>query len=77
MLQALISLPGHAFWPDSFSLLHESAVDLDSVGHSKHLTDAYLLALASARKGRFVTFDRKIAAISVAKGQDALWLLDM
>lgn len=52
--------PSHAFWADSISLLHPGSLVWDRVLSSRHVTDAYLLALAVQQGGRFVTLDRGI-----------------
>ena len=56
----------HAFWPDAFSLLDEGRLAWDRVLSSRQITDAYLLALATANAGRLVTFDRGIGIGAVA-----------
>jgi toxin-antitoxin system PIN domain toxin len=55
----------HAFWPDAFSLLDGGRIQWDRVLSSRHITDAYLLALAAANGGRLVTFDRGISVEAV------------
>ena len=50
----------HAFWADSISLLHPDRLMWDQILSSRHVTDAYLLALAVDQGGRFVTLDRGI-----------------
>lgn len=50
----------HEFWPDSVSLLETGRLHWDRVLTSRQVTDTYLLALATARGGRLVTFDRGI-----------------
>jgi predicted nucleic acid-binding protein len=67
----------HEFWPDSFSLLSET-VDWQKILSSRHLTDVYLLALATPQGGRFVTLDRDIplTAIAVATAKNLLVLGD-
>ena len=55
----------HEFWPDSLSLLDAGRLRWDRVLTSRQITDAYLLALAVARKGRLVTFDRGISVDAV------------
>ena len=40
------------------SILDSAMIDRSRIHSSKHVTDAYLLALAVASGGRFVTFDR-------------------
>ena len=50
----------HRFWADSISLLRPGRILWDQVLSSRHVTDAYLLALAFEQGGRFVTLDRGI-----------------
>ena len=47
----------HAFWADSISLLHPGRLMWDKVLSSRHVTDAYLLALAVEQGGHLVTLD--------------------
>lgn len=58
--------PHHAFWPCDLSLLDVSAIDRTRLHGPRQVTDAYLLALAVAHTGRFVTFDRSIPMASVS-----------
>jgi toxin-antitoxin system PIN domain toxin len=55
----------HAFWADSVSLLDRERIGWPHVLTGRQLTDAYLLALALDRGGRFVTFDRGLALQAV------------
>lgn len=55
----------HAFWPDAVSLLDAGRMRWDRVLTSRQITDVYLLALAVANKGRFVTFDRGVSIAAV------------
>ena len=55
----------HTFWPDDVSLLDGKRLDAARVLGPKQVTDTYLLALAVAHKGRFVSFDRGIALAAV------------
>ena len=59
----------HEFWPDSVSLLDAGRARWDHVLTSRQVTDAYLLALAVSRGGRFVTLDRGIGVKSIAGAQ--------
>ena len=52
--------PSHAFWADSISLLHPGYLMWERILSSRHVTDAYLLALAVQQGGRFVTLDQGI-----------------
>jgi uncharacterized protein len=47
----------HEFWPDDLSILDQTVVDSTRLHGPKQVTDIYLLALAMAHGGRFVTFD--------------------
>jgi toxin-antitoxin system PIN domain toxin len=51
----------HQFWPDDISLCDPRCANPARILTSSQLTDLYLLALAVAHKGRFVTFDKGIA----------------
>ena len=63
--------PRHEFWPDRVSLLDADAIDLARLLGPRQVADAYLLALAVAQGGRFVTFDRAVpvSAVRGAKPQ--------
>jgi uncharacterized protein len=60
----------HEFWPDDISLRDEARLDLSKLHGHNQLTDAYLLALATAHNGALVTFDQRIA-LAVAPGATA------
>lgn len=68
-LREAVSHERHAFWPDSVSLLDEGAIDTTRIHSPRQLTDVYLLALAVAKGGRLVTFDKSIPSAAVAKAQ--------
>jgi len=55
----------HAFWPCDVSVLDAKVVDRRGLLGPRQVTDAYLLALAVAHGGRFVTFDRSLSLASV------------
>lgn len=57
----------HVFWADSISLLHPGRLMWEHVLSSRHVTDAYLLALAVEQGGRFVTLDRSIPLGAVGR----------
>jgi toxin-antitoxin system PIN domain toxin len=60
LLQIMSAKPNHEFWPEDISLLDEPRFHLSKIGGPKQITDVYLLALAVARGGQLVTFDRSI-----------------
>lgn len=64
-LRTFTAGPAHEFWPDGVSVLDPDTVRLDRIHGPAQITDSYLLALAVAREGRFVTFDERIAVATV------------
>jgi uncharacterized protein len=62
--------PAHTFWPDSVSVLTPGAIDWARLLSARHLTDAYLLALAVERRGRFVTLDEGVPLAAVKGAKD-------
>ena len=67
VLAGACASPHHEFWPCEVSLLDERVVDRTRVHGSRQVTDAYLLALAVCRGGRFVTFDRSVVMSAVPR----------
>lgn len=69
--QAIRSLAGaadtdrHEYWPCSVSLLDDTAIDRSRLLVHRQITDAYLLALATAAGGRFVTLDQSVPVDAV------------
>ena len=55
----------HGYWACDISLLDGDLVDATRLHGPRQVTDAYLLALAVAHDGRFVTFDRGLVLTSV------------
>lgn len=64
-LAEAIQHAAHEFWPDGISLLNTGYLMWERILSSRHVTDAYLLALAVQQGGRFVTLDRGIAIEAV------------
>ena len=60
----------HAFWPDSLSIRQREHFIARSIQGHRHVTDAYLLALAKRNGGVLATFDRSIP-ISAIPSADA------
>jgi toxin-antitoxin system PIN domain toxin len=71
----LWSLPGHYFWPDNVSLVGSGDIAPAKILTSGQVTDTYLLALAKAHGGRLATFDRKLSAAAVTRGNSALHVI--
>lgn len=59
-LTDFINVSDHEFWPDDISLTDSSLFSKGNIVSPTWLTDIYLLALATQRGGRLVTFDRRI-----------------
>ncbi len=74
-LATIRGLPGHAFWPDSISLVESSLVDPDFLSSHGRVTDSYLLALAKENNGKLATMDHKLAAEAVTDGKATLTLI--
>lgn len=55
----------HEFWSDDVTLLDARAIDASKIHGPRQITDIYLLALAVAHGGRFVTFDGGVALAGV------------
>ncbi len=72
LVTKLCARSAHRFWPDSISLLDPAHVDQAKLPGWRHLTDTYLLALARARAGRLVTFDRRLRTAAVPDGEQHL-----
>ncbi len=62
----------HEYWPCSVSLLDDTAIDRSRLLGHRQVTDAYLLALATAAGGRFVTLDQSVPvdAVRSARAQN-------
>lgn len=65
LLQDACDSAHHQFWPCDLSVLDAAIVDRSRVHGPRQLTDVYLLALAVAHEGRFVTFDRAVPLSAV------------
>jgi uncharacterized protein len=61
----------HEFWPCDISLLDATVIDRTRLHGARQVTDAYLLALAVAHGGTFVTFDLAISPAAVEGASDA------
>lgn len=60
----------HEYWGCEISVLDARVVDASRVHGPRQVTDTYLLALAVAHEGRFVTFDRSLSLSSVHGATD-------
>lgn len=75
-LRRATASPRHERWPCDLSLLDEHEIDPARLHGPRQVTDAYLLALAANRGGRFVTFDRTVPLEAVPRaGKEHLAVL--
>lgn len=65
-LRSATQSPHHVFWPADVDALHEDRIDWRRILSSRQVTDCYLLGLAVAQSGCFVTFDRHVVLTAVA-----------
>lgn len=63
LLARITKLPGHGFWPDDLPL-HSAFSGEIGVGHHRHITDGYLIALATTHDGVVGTLDRGMQALA-------------
>jgi toxin-antitoxin system PIN domain toxin len=74
LLDRITALPQHAFWPDDLVLGEALRAERLLIGH-RQISDAYLVALASAHRGVLATFDRGVLSLSGAAKHGAVELL--
>lgn len=76
LLRRACAEPDHEYWPCGVSLLDRAAIDPSRLHAHRQVTDAYLLALAVARRGRFVTFDASVplSVVPAAKRENLVSL---
>ncbi len=70
-LRSAVKHPLHEFWPDHITLLDPNHVDAARVHGPRQLTDSYLLALAVAHGGCFVTFNRRVSVSAIPRARPA------
>ena len=69
LLRAFVSQTDHEFWPDDLSLRNAEIFRLEQIHSSGRITDTYLLAVATRRKGRLATFDQAISISAVKRAR--------
>ena len=67
--------PGHEYWTERLQVAEAIQGIESAVQGYRELTDAYLLALASRRKGVLATFDRGLRRLAVGALDAALELV--
>ncbi len=76
LLSVFVSNSNHEFWHDHLSIRDAQEFQHTSILSSKHLTDLYLLALATKNNATLVTFDQNIplSPVTSAKPENLLIL---
>lgn len=69
LLRQAVAAGNHTFWSDSLSLMDDRHFASNGLLSHHHVTDSYLLALAAARGGRLVTFDRALSARAAIRAE--------
>lgn len=67
LLQRMTQHRGHVFWPDTLDFTSKEFDSLMVAGH-RQVTDAYLLRLASTKKGILASFDQSISHLFGVEG---------
>ena len=75
-VRKFVSSKDHEFWPDDLSLCDNAIFDASAMVGYKQITDVYLLALATKRKGHLVTLDRAIPVRAVAGASGSLTVVE-
>ena len=63
LLRQMVRQSGHHFWADDLNLAAATNGPFARLGGHRQMTDAYLLALAMAKRGMLVTLDRGVSAL--------------
>lgn len=70
-LEEATSSSPHERWPCDVSILSGTEIDRTRIHGPRQVTDAYLLALAVSRGGRFVTLDQRVPLTAVVGAEAA------
>jgi uncharacterized protein len=75
LLQQMVAIGAHEFWPDDVAPV-EPGGPFDRVVGYRQVSDAHLLALVMRRRGRLATFDRSVREL-VPPGVKPAAVLDL
>ena len=67
-----VAHPAHEFWPDAVSLREAVSSVAPRLQGYRQLADAYLLGLASRRRGMLATFDAGLRSLASDERDDTL-----
>jgi len=63
VLNGIVSMENHVFWPDSIPLSESSYIPANLLIGHRQVTDAYLLGLAISNNGQLATMDKRISSL--------------
>ena len=69
LLRSNLENANHVFWPDNTTFLDIVALFEPRIAGHQQVSDAYLLGLAKAHRGRLVTLDRAIVSLAAEQVQ--------
>lgn len=72
LLQKNLAHPRHEFWPDDRSVVEAIGRTSTHLQGARQLTDAYLLSIASRRKGVLASFDTAVRTLATGPWAGAL-----
>ena len=75
LLERNLAHPGHDFWADDVGLVDAVGPLAGRLQGHRQLADAYLLALATRRRGVLATFDGGLRALALGERSRALELV--
>ncbi|MDO8297111.1 MAG: PIN domain-containing protein [Caulobacter sp.] len=75
ILARMTKLDGHVRWADDVSLTDSSLFIVERLRTPAQVTDAYLLGLAVRHGGKLATLDRRLSALPVIGGDQALHVI--
>ncbi len=64
LLARNLTHPAHSFWPDDVGLIEAIGSSAPRLQGHRQLTDAYLLGLASRRRGELASFDAGLRGLA-------------
>lgn len=75
ILARMTERDGHVRWPDDVSFTDSSLFIAERLRTLAQVTDAYLLGLAVRHGGKLATLDRRLSALPVIGGAEALHII--
>lgn len=71
LLDRIVGLPNHVFWPDDLAWTERPGVPRDGLVGHRQVTDAYLVGLATKHGGKLATLDRRVPSLFATDAEAA------